>query len=626
MSAFRLRAAPVAAIVLTSLTFLAARAQTAPPQSVVVTGARVPLASDQLAADVVVISAETLRSTSADSLADVLRREAGMQISRTGGPGQGTGIFIRGATSQQTVVLIDGVRVGSDTLGFAALESVPLAQVDHIEILRGPGSSLYGADAVGGVVQVFTKAGTGGPKAELRAAVGGYGSQEYSGGLRGSSGAWDYAATVASEKSRGVSALGPNDPYGNYNPDRDGYALASGQLRIGLRPAADQRIGLTLVRNHISAQYDSSEYLPPLYQQNSAPDFRNHQTTEVAAVDWRGALAAGLSGSARLSSSADDDFTGADALSTFRTTRQQASAQLAWQTGALGQLVGALEHSRDAGRSSDYTGPVSRRTTAVMAELTGAAAGWSWQGDLRRDDNSDFGAVTTGSLGGGYVLRPGLRLRLQAGTTFRAPSYNDLYYPGYGVATLQPEHGRSAEVGLAWRTAASEASLTVFRNAVRNLIGYQPDPTQCPPGPAYPYGCAGNTSRARLQGATLAGAQRAGAWSFKAQLDFLAANDETTGARLPRRAAHQGTLGADWTAGDWTVGATVLLLGGRPDVGGYWLAPENTLNLAAQWRAAPRWEWQLKLLNATNVTQVPAYGYQGLGRQAWLVLRYEPAL
>lgn len=625
MFALPFRAAIAAAAVLTSLCPVAAQAQSGSP-SVVVTGTRVPRASDQLATDVVVIGAETLRDLAADSLADVLRREAGVQISRSGGPGQSTGLFIRGATSQQTVVLIDGVRVGSDTLGYAALESIPLAQIDHIEVLRGPGSSLYGADAVGGVVQVFTKAGSGSPRLDLRAAAGSYDSQDYSAGVRGSRGVWDYAATASHEKSRGVSALGPNDPYGNYNPDRDGYALGSGQLRIGLRPAAGQHIGLTLLRNHINAQYDASEYLPPLFLPNSQPDFRNRETTEVAALDWQGALGAGLDGSARLARSSDDDITGADAPSSFRTVRRLARAQLAWQAGALGQLVGALEHSQDEGRSSDYTDPVSRRTTAVMAELAGAASGWSWQGDLRRDDNSDFGAVTTGSLGGGYVLLPGLRLRLQAGTTFRAPSYNDLYYPDYGVSTLQPERGRSVELGLAWRTAVNEASLTLFRNLVRNLIGYQPDATQCPAGPAYQYGCAGNTGRARLQGATLAAAQRLGAWSFKAQLDLLAANDQATGARLPRRVAHQGTLAADWTAGDWTLGASALLLGGRPDVGGYWLAPENTLNLSALWHAGPLWQWQLRLLNATGVTQVPAYAYQGLGRQAWLVLRHETAL
>ena len=133
-----------------------AAAQSTP--AIVVTGTREPLASERLAADVVVIDADTVRASTADSLADLLRREAGVQISRSGGPGQSSGLFIRGAASQQSVVLVDGVRVGSATLGFAALEALSLASVERIEVLRGPGSSVYGADAVGGVVQIFTAA------------------------------------------------------------------------------------------------------------------------------------------------------------------------------------------------------------------------------------------------------------------------------------------------------------------------------------------------------------------------------------------------------------------------------------------------------------------------------------
>ena len=125
-----------------------------------------------------------------------------------------------------------------------------------------------------------------------------------------------------------------------------------------------------------------------------------------------------------------------------------------------------------------------RRNTAGVLELTGSAGAWSWQGDLRHDDNSDFGGVTTGRLGGGWRFAPGWRLRALAGTTFRAPSFNDLYYPGYGVATLQPERGRSIEAGLAWRDAASEATATVYRNRVQrsDRLRVRPQPLPRRPG------------------------------------------------------------------------------------------------------------------------------------------------
>jgi len=619
----------VRALLSLCLSTLAAAALAQPvTQAVVITGSREPLAPERLAADVAVIGSDTIRLSTADSLADLLRREAGLQLSRNGGPGQNSGLFIRGTASQQSLVLVDGVRVGSATLGYAAVEALALSQVERVEVLRGPGSSVYGADAVGGVVNLITRRGTGAPQFDGRVAVGGYGSSEASVGVRGaigSNGAFDYAAALSSERSKGVSALRPGDPFGNYNPDRDGYQLDGAQLRVGFEPLAGHRVGFSLLSSKLDSQYDASEFLPLTYAQNAAPDFRTRLRIGVAALDWRGEIATGLVGSARASRSEDDTRSGGTAVDRFRTVRQLGSAQLAWQTGAVGQLVAALEHQRDEATSTSYAAGVQRSNNALALELTGAAGAWSWQADARRDDSSDFGGVNTARLGGGYTLLPGLRLRALAGTTFRAPSFNDLVYPGYGVPTLQPERGQSVELGIVWRVAQSEAAVTVYRNRVRDLIGYEPDASRCPPDPAYAFGCAANINRAQLKGATVSAQQRLGAWALKAQLDWLQARDALTGDRLPRRASRQGTLGADWTAGAWTAGASVLHLGERADFGKT-LAAETTLDLQGTWRFAPAWTLQAKLLNATDRDREPARDYQGLGRQAWLVLRYEPTL
>ncbi len=618
-------ACAAACTALVSLSICSGIAAAQPAQTLIVTGAREALAPERLAADVVAIDAEALRHSTADSLADVLRREAGLQLSRNGGPGQTTGVFLRGAANSQSVLLVDGVRIGSATLGFAAYEALGLAQIERVEVLRGPGSSLYGADAVGGVVQVFTRSGSPGTQLEGRAAIGGYGSRELSGGLRGVAGAFDYAASLSSESSDGVSALQPGDAFGNYNPDRDGYRLDAAHLRLGWRPAAGQRLGLMLLRSKSNSQYDASEFEPPSFKQNPSPDFRTRLTTDVAAIDWRGDLAPVLKGSARASRSIDSSESGGNTTRQFRTERQQFGGQIAWQTGVLGQLVAALEHNVEQTRTSNYAAEVERRTDAGIVELTGSAGAWSWQADARRDDSSDYGAVGTGRLGGALTLAAGLRLRALAGSTFRAPSFNDLYFPGYGVATVRPERGRSVEVGLVWRGDVSDASATLYRNRVRDLIGYESDRKRCPPDPAYAFGCASNTSRAVLEGATLAAAHRMGALRLKGQLDFLEARNAATGSRLARRAAHQATVGADWQIGAWTFGTSVLDLGARPD-GGKQLAAETTLDLMAQWRFASDWQLQAKLLNAGNRATEPVRDYQGLGRQAWLVLRYEPRL
>ncbi|MFT3665466.1 TonB-dependent receptor domain-containing protein [Piscinibacter sp.] len=590
--------------------------------SVVISGTREPLALERLAADVVVIDADTIRQSSADSVADLLRRQAGVQLSRSGGPGQSAGVFIRGASSGQSAVFVDGVRVGSATLGSPSLESLSLAQIERIEVLRGPGSSLYGADALGGVINIYTRRGDGPARIDAHAAIGGYGSNQASLAVSGGVGDWDLAGSLSHEKSDGVSAVRPGDLFGNHNPDDDGYRLDSAQAQIGFKPAAGHRIGLVATTSRLNAQYDSSEYPPPTFAPDNTPDFRNKLNTRTVALDYRGALTPELVGSARIDSQRDDSKTGGNGIAHYRTTRQGASAQLAWKAGAIGQLVGALEHVEEKALSSDIgPGSLKRRNSALVLELTGDAGPWSWQLDARHDDNSAYGNVNTGRIGGAFAFAPGWKLRALAGTTFRAPTFNDLYYPGYGVETLEPERGRGIELGVAWQGDGSEAAATVYRNRVRNLIGYQGDATQCPDPAAYPFGCAGNTARAKLDGATLSGAQRLGALALRAQIDFVDAKDTDSGERLARRAKHQETLSADWDGGSWSVGAAVLNLASRPD-GGKRLGGETTLDLKAAWRFLPQWSLEAKLLNATDERIEPARDYQGLGRQAWIGVRY----
>ena len=600
------------------------------PSTIVITGSREPVAADKLAADVVVIHREAINASPADSVADLLRREAGVQLSRNGGPGQNGGVFIRGAASGQTVVLIDGVRIGSATVGATAFETLSLAQIDRIEVLRGPGSSLYGADAVGGVVQIFTRRGEGAPRFDAHAALGGLGSSEVSAGFGSRSGAWDLAASVSREASRGVTALRAGDLFGNHNPDADGYTLTSAQAQLGLVPAAGQRIGLTLMQSRLNSQYDGAEFLPPTFAQDASADFRNRQRVTTAAIDWRASFGAGLTASARASRSTDDSTTGGSQPDRYRTEREQFMAQVAIATGAAGELVGAIERGTETASSTSFFGDVKRRNTGAVLALTGARGAWSWQTDLRRDQNSDFGGVTTARAGGALALTAELRLRALLGSTFRAPSFNDLYYPGYGVATLRPERGRSAEVGVEWRRGSSSAQATVYLNRVRDLIGYEADRSFCPADPAYDFGCARNVARARLFGASLGAQHRvasfgSGDLSLSARLDLLDATDADSGTRLTRRAAHQAHLGADWAGGAWTFGAALLRVGARPD-GGKQLAAETTLDLHTRWRFAPRWQLQAKLLNATGVDREPLRDYQGLGRQAWIGLRYDGGL
>ncbi|MFO1330724.1 MAG: TonB-dependent receptor, partial [Rubrivivax sp.] len=498
-SAFPFRRALPPACVFLLFAVPVAHAQPA-PETVVVTGSREALARERLAGDLVVIDAARLRDSSADSVEDLLRREAGLQVSRSGPPGANAGLFVRGAPSGHTLVLVDGVRIGAATVGLPDLEALGLAGIDRIEVLRGPGSSLYGADAVGGVVQIFTRRGGGPLRASAQVAAGGYGTREGSLSLQGSAGPVELAAGVSGERQRGVSALRPGDTFGNYNPDDDGFSRRSAQLRVGGVPAPGHRLDLQIMDARLNSRYDASEYLPPTFAPDASGDFRNHGTLQLGALRHEARWAETWSTQAQLSAQRSDLDSGARAVDHFRTERRAADLQATWRPAAGQSLTLAFSHLQEQARSSSYAADVERTTDALALAWAGRHGPWSTQAEWRHDDNSVYGRVDTGRIGAALALGGGLRLRALAGSTFHAPSFNDLYYPGYGVPTIGPERGRSAEIGADWRGTSADAALTLYRNRVRDLIGYEPDRSFCPGGFAYDFGCARNTGRARLQG------------------------------------------------------------------------------------------------------------------------------
>ncbi|MDP3820297.1 MAG: TonB-dependent receptor [Burkholderiales bacterium] len=621
--------APRAAISPLCLCLLAAFASSVSAQAtlqpIVVTGSREPQPLERVTADVVVIDAERIRSSTADSVEDLLRREAGMQLGRNGGPGKSSSTLIRGAASNSVVVLIDGVRIGSATLGQAQFEGISLAQIDRIEVLRGPGSSLYGTDAVGGVVQIFTKRGEGAPSISANAAVGSYRSYEAGLGISGGQRGFDYTVSLARDSSRGVSSLKPGDEFGNYNPDRDGYKRDSALVKLGYTPLEGHRIGLSLNQSRLDSQYDASEFLASNgFNPDATPDFRGKLKNDVVSLDYRGVITPAWTTSAQIAHNNDDLLSGGTVKSRYRTKRDQLTWQNAWTPAAGQQLVFAFEHLLEKAQGEDYVADVKRNNNALVLGYTGQFGAHVLQADVRHDDNSVYGNNTTGRLGWSMEIAKNLRLRALAGNTFRAPSFNELYYPGYGVSTLAAERGRSVEIGLNWRDAGSELAATVYRNRVRDLIAYESDPTppNCPADPAYSFGCARNIGNARMQGATLSGSHRFGNLRIAATLDTLDAQDTDAKTRLIRRAAHQESLSADYDMGAWSFGAGLLAVGERPE-GNKRLGSYETLDLRARWRFAPQWQLEARLLNATGRDYEPTRDYQALGRQAWVGVRFD---
>ena len=626
-----------------------AAAPGSPLQTVVTVASRLPQAAQSQAADVVVITRADLEAIATDNLADVLQQRAGVQISRTGGSGQPASVLMRGSSASNTVVLVDGVRVGAATTGQFDFSTLPLAGIERIEVLRGPGSSLHGADAVGGVVLITTRApgGTGvangaaaSQLSRLGLAAGTLGSSEALAsstwaGLDAAGRPWDARISASRQATQGVSAVRPGDAFGNHNPDADGFRRQALQFGGRWQPWAGQRVEAGLLRSDLMSRYDGAEYRPPTYAPDASPDFRSRTRTEAAHLRGDGELTATTTWQARMGRSVDDSTSGANELYHYRTRRDDASVQLAWEPDANQQWVLAWDGRQEKVQATGYAGATERDNEAYTLAYSGRMASLRLQAELRTDRNSIYGQHTTGRSGLRWTFSPQTQFRILAASTFRAPGFNELFFPGYGVTDLRPEEGRSLEAGVDHTHGAVRWQATVWRNRVENLIAYSADPAKCPASAAYAYGCAANIGQARLQGVTVEGqwiGLRFGrepargeaalaplSWGY----DYTDARDGA-GQVLPRRARHQWRLQTEQGVGDWRVGGSALWLSDRQESGRV-LRGHGRLDLQARRALGPAgsgWSLRARVLNALNADFEPAADYRSPGRQLWLGLEW----
>ena len=448
----------------------------------------------ELLADVTVIGADEIARAGAGTLTDLLQRQPGVEIVRNGGPGAVSGVFLRGANTAQTLVLIDGLRVGSSSTGAATLEAIPLEQIERIEILRGPASSLYGADAIGGVIQVFTRRGRGAFSANATAGGGTYDARSASGGIAGSASAVAYAVQVGARASSGFNAIVDPSNF-SYNPDRDGYRSANVGGNVSAQWASGQFVDVQYLRNRLNAQFDAG------------PDHDDRTITvvETARVEsrntvtpfWTSRLSAGVAIDDSVSKTGFGD-------SPFRTTQRQYGWQndvdLSKATAMPGTLSAGVERREERVATDVGFAVTARDTNALFAIYRLSLEPHSLQANVRHDDSTQFGGRTTGTIAYGYRLSPEWRLNASYGTGFKAPTFNDLYYPGFSNPALVPETSRNVEAGIAWTRAAGElqfeARATAYRNRVRQLIVFECDAD---------FNCAPhNVARATLRGVTAA--------------------------------------------------------------------------------------------------------------------------
>lgn len=586
----------------------------------VVTATRVQQRLSDAVADVSVIDRETIERSGAEGVADVLAKVQGIQIARNGGVGNATSVYLRGAETRFTAVFIDGVRVDSQSTGGAAWESIPLAQIDRIEIVRGPAAAVYGSDAMGGVIQLFTRKGEAGVAPYVGLGVGSRSLYKAEAGVSGATGGFDYSLGVSREQSDGFNVRTD----AGFNPDDDDYRNTAGNVRLGFQINPSQRIEGTLLQSKLNSGYDDFAHDP------SAPvDDRNKVRLRTAGLNWQSQWTDVW----RTKLAVTDSSSRYETEPNFYQTETQIRDYLFQNEFRMGpHLVTAdLERREDKLENAPGVGLFASPGISRERSQNGLALGYAFnagphsvQLNARHDDDSEFGGQNTGSAAYGFAITPAWRVTASAGTAFRAPT---LYqrFSEYGVAGLQPEEGTNYEAGLRWTPQPnSSASLTAYRNRVKNLINFDTTSTACASG----FGCYGNVGRAQYEGVTLAGTHRMGDVSLRGSIDWQDPRDLDTDKLLVQRARHYGTLGVDWRVASWLLGAEVIASGQRyanpantQVLGGYGL-----LNLTASTPLGQGLTLLARVDNATDKDYQLVRNYATAGRTFYLGVKWTPKL
>lgn len=575
--------------------------------TIVVTADRKARTVDEILAPVTVITRKDIEKYQATSLPEVLRRVPSINITNSGGVGKATSVFIRGTNSSHVLVLIDGIKMGSATTGTVAFEDLPLDQVERIEVVRGPRSSLYGSEAIGGVIQIFTRKGGKGFQPEISVSAGSHNTQKANLNLAGGNDATWYNLNAGTEKTDGFNATANNK-----EPDADGYARDSVALRAGHRFSTSTEAEVSLLQAQGNNDYDGSFGNQGEFVQQAVSGKLRHTVGDKAVL------------TAQLGQAKDESDNLKDGVfkSRFNTTRNTASLQADVAVSSNGSLTVGIEQQQDKVNSNTTYTVASRDNTGLFGNYQTTLGATQLDISARQDDNEQFGKHTTGGVAVGRDLPNGMRVTAAYGTAFKVPTFNNLYYPFSGDASLQPEESQNTELGVSGKAVSDKVqwSASAFSNSIDNLISYPP--------PTYK---VSQTDKALIQGVELsAGTQLAG-WDVNANLTFQKPENSSgadAGKNLMLRPERLANVDIDRDLGQFRVGATLRGESQRytdtantesKKLGGY-----GTLDLRADYKLAKSWTVGAKLSNVLDKDYQTNNGYNQDGVNGLVTVKYAP--
>jgi len=577
-------------------------AQAAPPgpapaitlPDLVVGADRTPVPMSLVNASVTVVRREEIERRQWRTLNDVLGQSPGISTTNSGGPGKTTQLFMRGLNANHSVVLIDGVRVNdpSSVNGAVNLAHLRLESVDRVEIVRGPMSTLYGSDALGGVINIITRKGSGRPTATLTVEGGSYGTVNADGLVSGSYGPVSFAFGGSATISDGFSAVADGRSTNRAPIEFDGYRNLSLNGRLGFDVTDWLKLQWFGRYARTLTHYDASRAEDPnRYETTNALSTRVQADVEL----WDGRSKTMLAWSFYETNRRDVDE--ADPFNTVftpdsrnRGRRMQLEATTSLTPFEMINVVVGVDARRESLLSENFNATGGRTSSAAAAVWTRGAFfnarftpldGLSFTAGTRLENHDAFGTAATWRLGASYLLRAtDTKVRGSVGTAFKAPNLDQLYvsFPAFNFfanPNLRPERSTGFEVGIDQKLFGGKLALgaTVFHNSVSDLIQTSSCGTSC--------STLTNVAEARVDGIELSlDARPFENLNFHIDYTFTNAHNLRTGAPLLNRPRHQVNLHANWQPlAGWWLGAGLAYRRGRYETD-FSTFPSRTVEMA----------------------------------------------
>ena len=563
------------------------------PQTLITGNRQVQARSDSSSANTV-FTRDDIDRLQPTGLTDLLGHVSGVQVARSGGRGALPGIYIRGTKSAQSLVLVDGQRMANATSADSNLQYLNIDQIERVEVLRGSRSVIYGSDAIGGVIQIFTRRGADqAPQLRLHSAQGSYGSSQNSVGVSGGDDHTRFNLSGALENTAGINRTTVSYPVDN---DHDAYRNKSVSLNLNHHLNDGLEIGLSAIKSEGKTELDATfgQKSYSNFDISSVGSFIDAQLSER----WNSRLELGHSENREKTR----DKLSPD-LYSFNTYRDSLNWQNSLSLDDQNSLMLGFDAYQDRVRSSTAFDKDSRWNRAVFVQHRFQGEGFSTELGLRHDKNQQFGSNNTWSASLTVPLNAANDVLLSYSEGFRAPTFNDLYYPQFGNPALEPEHSKSYE--LQWRSQLSETSrleTSLYRTDIQDAIVADADWIQQ------------NIGAARITGFESALQQEWFGWQSSLGLAIIDPRDRDTGKTLSRRARRTLSLDLDRQFDRLGVGASWQAVSSsyndeqnQQPMGGYAL-----LGLRAHWQANSDVRLDVKVDNLLDKTFTRAlYGYDG---------------